>query len=223
LTSAGPRVGILGGTFDPVHAGHLSAARAAWSALALDRLLFVPSRQPPHRPERPQASACHRFAMVALAVSGRPGWEACDLELERDGPSFSFDTLAALHRAGCEPRRLFFVIGSDAFAEIGSWSRYPAVLDAAHFVVIARPGTPIASLESRVPALASRMVPITALAAAARPAIACLEVTTPDVSSTELRRHAAGGDAALSALVPSSVATHIVQHRLYTQGVSAVR
>jgi nicotinate-nucleotide adenylyltransferase len=223
LTIGAPRVGILGGTFDPVHEGHLSAARAAWSTLGLDRLLFIPSRQPPHRADRPRASASHRFAMVALAVAGHAGWEACDLELEREGVSYSFDTLAALHASGCDPRQLHFVIGSDAFAEIASWSRYPAVLDAAHFVVIARPGTPIASLEARVPALASRMVPVRSLAAASRPSIACLEVATPEVSSTEIRQHASTGHAGLTAFVPAPVAAHILQHRLYTPSVSAVR
>lgn len=223
MTIGAPRVGLLGGTFDPVHEGHLSAARAAWSALGLDRMLFVPSRQPPHRADRPRATASHRFAMVALAVADHPGWEACDLELEREGPSYSFDTLGALHASGCDPRQLYFVIGSDAFADITSWSRYPDVLDAAHFVVIARPGTPLASLESRVPALRSRIVPVAALGSATRPSIACLEVTTPDVSSTEIRSHAADGDAGLASLVPAPVAAHILQHRLYTPSLSPVR
>ncbi len=220
---AAPRVGLLGGTFDPVHEGHLSVAHAAWSTLGLDRLLFIPSRHPPHRPAHPQATASHRFAMVSLAVAGHRGWEACDIELEREGPSYSYDTLVALRASGCEPCGLYFLIGSDAFAEIGSWSRYPDVLDAAHFVVIARPGTPIASLESRVPALARRMVPVAALASASRPAIACLEVPTPDVSSTDIRAHAAAGDARLAALVPAPVAAHIAQHRLYAPSVTAVR
>jgi len=221
--TAAPRVGLLGGTFDPIHEGHLSAARAAWTALGLTRLLFVPSRQPPHRPGAPRASASHRFAMVALAIAGHPGWEACDLELEREGPSYSFDTLTALHGTGCAPRQLYFVIGSDAFADIASWWRYPEVLDAAHFVVIARPGTPIDSLAARVPALAPRMVPVAALGDQPRPAIACLEVRTPDLSSTEIRAHAALGDAALDAAVPAAVAAHIAQHRLYAPSPSAVR
>jgi nicotinate-nucleotide adenylyltransferase len=217
------RVGILGGTFDPVHEGHLAAARAAWSALALDRLLFVPSHQPPHRSEHPRASRFHRFAMVALAITQHPGWEACAIELERDGPSYSFDTLTALHDEGCEPRRLFFIIGSDAFADIASWSRYPEVLDAAHFLVIARPGTPTASLATRLPALAPRLVAPEALAAQPHPSIAWLETATPDVSSTAVRQRAAGGEAALAGLVPPAVASYIARHRLYAPSTMTVR
>lgn len=217
------RVGVLGGTFDPIHEGHLAAARAAWTACGLTRLLLVPSGRPPHRTERPRASGWHRFAMVSLAVAGEPGWEACDVELAREGPSYSFDTLAALHQQGLAPRQLYFVIGSDAFADLATWSRYPQVLDAAHFVVIARPGAPLDALDARVPAFRSRRVAPEALAAQASPSIARLDVSTPDVSSTDIRRRAAEGDSTLEGLVPPAVATHIVRHRLYSFPVPAAR
>lgn len=217
------RVGVLGGTFDPIHEGHLAAARAAWTACGLTRLLLVPSGRPPHRTEQPRASGWHRFAMVSLAVAGEPGWEASDLELAREGPSYSFDTLTALHQQGLAPRQLYFVIGSDAFADLATWSRYPQVLDAAHFVVIARPGAPLDALDARVPAFRARLVPAESLAAQATPSIARLEVATPDVSSTEIRRRAADADAPLGGLVPPAVAAHIARHGLYSSPVPVAR
>src|SRR5918999_809685 len=114
--TAGTRVGILGGTFDPIHLCHLDAASAAQRALSLDRVLLLPSRLPPHRSAEPRASVFHRFAMAALAAAER-SMLVSDLELLRDGPSYTALTLEALHREGYAPAHLFFITGSDAFAE----------------------------------------------------------------------------------------------------------
>src|SRR5262249_39122927 len=123
------RMGLIGGTFDPVHYGHLDAADAARLALGLDEVTFIPAHVPPHRSAQPRASAFHRFALLALALAGRSGYHASDLELGRQGPSFTVDTLRDLHRQGWSPAQLFFIIGADAFAEIATWHEYPAVLD----------------------------------------------------------------------------------------------
>src|SRR5690606_38479035 len=96
LGMTGRRVGVMGGTFDPIHLGHLAGARAAAETLRLDRVLWVPSSLPPHRPDRPRASGYHRFAMTALAIAGVPGWEASDVELARPGTSYTFETLVSL-------------------------------------------------------------------------------------------------------------------------------
>ncbi|MBI2829129.1 MAG: adenylyltransferase/cytidyltransferase family protein, partial [Acidobacteria bacterium] len=111
------RLGVLGGTFDPVHYGHLDAAAAARSALALDDVLFMPSHDPPHRRVDPHATAFQRFALVALAINGIEGYKASDVELRREGSSYTSDTLRALHAAGWAPTQLFFILGVDAFAE----------------------------------------------------------------------------------------------------------
>ena len=123
------RLGLLGGTFDPIHMGHLDAAVAARSALALDEVWLVPSRVPPHRHERPHSSPFHRFAMVALAVQEADHLVASDLELGVDGPSYTSGTLERLAAAGWAPWQLFFITGADAFAEIDTWMNYPALLD----------------------------------------------------------------------------------------------
>ncbi len=215
---SGARVGLLGGTFDPIHLGHLATARAAAGAVGFDRLLFIPSHLPPHRPDRPRASGYHRLQMITLAVADTPGWEPCDIEVTREGPSYTFDTLTAL-RAREPESQFFFVTGADAFAEIASWWRYPDVLDLAHFVVIARPGTSLAAIRTRLPELAPRMVdcqpaPAAATDWPATPSILLVGATTPDVSSTDIRGRAAR-HASLDGLVPAAVARYITDHRLY--------
>ena len=118
---------------------------------------FVPAQRPPHRPSTPCASGYHRFAMAALAIADHPDFVVSDIELAPETPSFTATTLARLHALGFAAVELFFIIGSDAFAEIATWRDYPAVLDLCHFVVISRATLTLASLRSRLPALASRM------------------------------------------------------------------
>jgi nicotinate-nucleotide adenylyltransferase len=156
--------------------------------------------------------------MIRRALAELPnqavGWEASDLELQREGRSYSFDTLAALHREGLSPLQIFFITGADAFAEIDTWHRYPDVLDAAHFVVVTRPGTTLASLHARLPALTPRMIVPSDLADDEGPSIILLDAPTPDVSSTDIRRRTARGES-LAGLVPLSVAAYISEKSLY--------
>jgi nicotinate-nucleotide adenylyltransferase len=215
MTTAALRIGILGGTFDPIHCGHLDVADAAIHALTLSRLFVITSNLPPHRPQ-PLASSYHRFAMVALAVLDRPHWRAADVELRHDAPSFTSRTLDLFHERGYRSSELFFVIGADAFAEIGSWRDYPRILDAAHFAVVSRPGFPVAELPRRLPALAARMAqpPIDAVAPI-DPLIILIDAPTADVSSTAIRTHLAHGED-IAGLVPPRVQQHIEHHGLYT-------
>lgn len=211
------RIGILGGTLDPVHLGHLETALAARAALALDEVVVLPSRVPPHRPLQPQASRYHRFAMAALAVNGVEGLKASDMELCAPGPSYTADTLTRLHETGLTAAQIFFITGADAFAEIETWRRYPEVLTLAHFVVVSRPGHPAAGMRDRLPALASRMMSAADGAEwHGSPVIFLLDAPTPDVSSTGIRRRIAAGES-LEGLVPAAVAVHIRQHSLYSQ------
>jgi nicotinate-nucleotide adenylyltransferase len=214
--------GVLGGTFDPIHLGHIAAADAAQRALNLERIVLIPSRIPPHRTDPATASAEDRLEMARLATANRPGWSASRIELDREGPSFTYDTLAALGQSGPAPSerntaqgagfreskgtQLFFITGADAFAEIATWSRYPAVLDLAHFVVVSRPGITLDSLRERVPPAFSRPP--------AQTRVILVEADTPNVSSTDIRRRVRAGDS-LSGLVPDSVADYIRTRRLY--------
>jgi nicotinate-nucleotide adenylyltransferase len=218
------RTGVLGGTFDPIHEGHLAVAAAAAHLLRLDEILLVPSRTPPHRPIDPAASIFHRFAMVALAAQRDPRMLASDLELSRSGPSYTADTLRALHAAGADRVQIFFLIGADAFAEIATWREFPSVLDLAHFVVCDRPGTPAASMPARLPELSSRMITRRAdsvpAAGSPSPSIYLLETPTPDVSSTSVRASARAGRP-LAGLLPPEVEIYIRRHGLYGAPSSA--
>jgi nicotinate-nucleotide adenylyltransferase len=211
------RVGILGGTFDPIHVGHLDVAQAAQNALNLERILLVPSWQPPHRAALPVASPFHRFAMTALAASTADAFEASDLELQAAaGPSYTIDTLGRLEADGLAPEELFFLTGADAFAEIATWKGYPHLLQHAHFVVVSRPGQPAGEIRRRVPALAPHMHDASERAfGGALPSILLVDRTTRDVSSTAIR-HARAEGRSIHGLVPEPVERHIVRHRLYT-------
>jgi nicotinate-nucleotide adenylyltransferase len=209
------RVGILGGTFDPVHCGHLDAARAARGRLGLDVVLLVPSHVPPHRPVRPVASSFHRFAMAALAVNGIDGLAASDEELCAAGTSYTADTLERHRDRMLEPVQIFFITGVDAFAEIETWHRYPAVLDMANFVVVSRPGYDVRDLRARLPALASRMINARSFYGSRRePSILLLDASTEDVSSSAIRLRLARG-LSVTGLVPPAVEAHIRKHHLY--------
>ena len=201
---ASRRLGILGGTFDPIHFGHLDAADAARRALQLDRVLLIPSFDPPHRPADPMASGFHRFALVALAIQGNDALSASDMELTRSGPSYTADTLRAVARQGWRPSQIFFILGSDAFAEIATWREYPAVLDTANFVVIARPGTTLDAATARTPSLRGRL----------GQSIFLVEARTRDVSSSTIRARLATRQP-IDDLVPATVARHIAAHHLY--------
>jgi nicotinate-nucleotide adenylyltransferase len=195
------RLGILGGTFDPIHLGHLDAADAARAALSLDEVLFMPSHDPPHRPTDPRATSFHRFALVALAIEGRSGCRASDIELRRTGPSYTVATLRELHAEGWQPSQLFFILGTDAFAEIATWHEYPAVLACATFVVITRPGSVLPGDPG--PAAGNGL-----------PGIVFVEARTRDVSSTAVRARLAAGQR-VDELLPAAVAGHIFAHQLY--------
>jgi nicotinate-nucleotide adenylyltransferase len=145
----------------------------------------------------------HRFAMAALAAA-ECGMMVSDLEVRREGPSYTALTLETLHRDGFTPAQLFFITGSDAFAEVATWYDYPRILQLANFVVVSRPGAPrpsdlIPNPESLIPG---------------KPTLYSVEANTPDVSSTEIRRRAGAGES-IDGLVPSSVAGHISRHNLY--------
>jgi nicotinate-nucleotide adenylyltransferase len=209
------RIGLLGGTFDPIHMGHLELAEAAQAALRLTCVLVIPANVPPHRP-KPMTSSFHRFAMVALAVAGRPGWRASDVELRHEAPSYTVTTLRRFQERGYQPTELFFLIGADAFKDLPSWRDYPQILERANFAVVSRPGCSVRELPARLPALAPRMFEATAALEAPtdRPSIFLIDRATPDVSSTAIRGRLAQGET-ITGMVDSRVQQHIEQHGLY--------
>jgi len=213
-------VGLLGGTFDPIHQGHLDVADAARKALGLTRVLVMPSRIPPHR-RAPRASAPHRFAMAALAAQSCQDLLVSDLEMldtSDTAPSYTSATLDRLAARGVNTRELFFITGADAFREIRTWMGFPAILDRCHFVAVSRPGQPAEELKLLLPELAGRMVaPPPGLADQAvpdQPAIVLVDAPTAPVSSTEIRERIRTGES-IDGMVPREVAAYIEKHGLY--------
>jgi nicotinate-nucleotide adenylyltransferase len=205
-------VGLFGGTFDPIHNGHLDVARAARGALGLSEVWVVPARLPPHR-SLPVASAVHRFAMAALAIVDDDGLVLSDLEMDTDGPSYTTHTLDRLTERGVDTRVLCLITGADAFLDIRSWKDYPQLLNRCHFAVVSRPGTSALTLPSALPDLAGRMEPATPVLPP-RPRILLVDAPTAPVSSTDVRRARAAGQS-LAGLVPPAVAAYIDRHALY--------
>jgi nicotinate-nucleotide adenylyltransferase len=207
------KTGILGGTFDPVHQGHLDVAEAARAALALDRVILMPARVPSHR-QRPVASASHRFAMVALAIGPYPYLSVSDEEMQDDAPSYTVNTLDRLAGRGVDLRQVFFLTGADAFRDIRTWKQYPAVLDRCAFVVVSRPGQPAPGLREMLPELAARMRQ-TPCDISDRPSIYLVDAATSPAAATDIRTRVAGGTS-ITDLVPAPVADYIQKHRLYS-------
>ena len=205
-------LGLFGGTFDPIHNGHLDVARAARGALGLSEVWVVPARLPPHR-SLPLASAAHRFAMAALAIVDDDGLVLSDLEMDTDGPSYTTHTLDRLTERGVDTRALCLITGADAFLDIRSWKDYPQLLNRCHFAVVSRPGTSALTLPSALPDLAGRMEPATPVPPS-RPRILLDDAPTAPVSSTDVRRARAAGQS-LAGLVPPAVAAYIDRHALY--------
>lgn len=223
-------IGILGGTFDPVHMGHMAVAAAARQALGLEVVQLVPTRTPPHRTRPPYASIYHRFAMTALAALSGDGMEVSDLDCEAAGPSYTSLLLDRLHNQGYRASHIVFIIGADAFAEIATWHNYPAILDRCHFAVISRPGQQTDELKARLPHLAPRFVAVTDSAQAGggassipiesrTPAVFLIDAATPDVSSTDIRERRRAGSS-IDGLVPGLVEQYIRRHALYADTVS---
>ena len=189
------RIGVFGGSFDPVHNGHLVAAKAVAKAINLDRVVFVPAGL--QWQKQSSTSGTDRLAMVRLAITGIAGFEVSDIDILRDGPTYTFDTLTEFREAnpGAE---LFFILGTDAMAGLESWKNAASLLDLATFVVVTRPGSIL-----QVPEWASGRVMVQ-------------EIEALDLSSTEFReRYLAGQDC--TDLVPPAVLDYIETHQLYKE------
>lgn len=212
-------VGILGGTFDPVHVGHLDVARAARRALNLDRVLLMPANVPPHRAS-PRATAPHRFAMAALAAAFEDGLALLDLEMLSGEPSYTSATLDRLDARGLDTRRVYLITGADAFRDIATWKDYPAILERCHFAVVSRPDCAASSLRHLLPDLADRMTDGFGVRGSGfeprTSNLVLIDAPTAPVSSTDIRRRLGAGEP-ITGLVPDLVADHIRKHGLYTQ------
>ncbi len=204
-------IGILGGTFDPPHYGHLRPARELMSALGLAELRFIPAANPPHRPP-PVAASADRLKMLQLAIAGEPGFVADDRELRRGGPSYTILTLEELH-AELAGRRLCLIMGMDALLGLDRWHRWQELWDYAHIVALPRPGWPV---EQGLPAWARPRLCRDARELTQTPSgrLWIQPVTPQDISATRLRAVLARG-ASVAEWVPPAVLQYIKDNRIY--------
>lgn len=207
------RIGIFGGTFDPVHIGHLRSALEVAELMALDELRLIPSARPPHR-EAPQVAALDRLAMVELAVAGVAPLCVDDRELKRDKPSYSIDTLESLRAELAGDDQLFLILGWDAFCGLPSWHRWDELLQHCHILVLQRPDADSEAPETLRNLLAARSIsdPLTLKGPGGQ--ISFIWQTPLAVSATQIRTLLASGKS-VRFLVPDAVLTYIHAHGLY--------
>lgn len=196
------KLGVLGGTFDPPHMAHLVLAETARSSLGLERVLFVPAGDPWRKAGQDVTPVRHRLAMVRLAVGGDPAFEVSTLEVEREGPSYTVDTLTELHERYGPDAELYFLLGEDALRDMPNWKEPERIAALATLVVAPRPGGagPGAPPDFPLPGVAAKVVP--------------LDMPLIDVSATDLRERARQG-LSLRDVVPPAVARYIEEHGLY--------
>ncbi len=218
-------VALFGGTFDPIHCGHLSAARAARDLFSLDCVHFIPAGRPPHRGRGPLTAFAHRYAMVALACAGERGFAASLAEAPSGRPgkvNYSIDTVRRFRRPLAPSDRLFFIVGADAFLDFRTWRDWRRLLNAADFLIVSRPGFPLDRVKQVIPGellrdrrAGSKPAPDQVQEFRLRRTTAWLlaGVWEP-VSATEVRRRARAGKS-LSGLVPEAVAEYVSRQGLY--------
>ena len=211
------KLGILGGTFDPIHLGHLRTAEEIGQELDLEKVYLIPSASPPHKRKEPVMTFHHRMAMTQLAISDSHLLEALDLEGKRPGFSYSIETLRDFHRIFKPNPEIFFIIGMDAFLEIKTWKEYQNLFDYAHFVIIQRTGYGVERLESLLLDFKSEMKRTNQRNMFIMPSGKTLLIMKPtimDISSSRIREMVTKGKS-IRFLVPESVRDYILEKGLY--------
>ena len=213
-------IGIMGGTFNPVHLGHLRAAEEVAESLQLSQVIFMPAAKPPHKSEVGLVSFKHRYQMLELAVADNPLFTLSDLEHQRTGKSYSVETLTRLSSQHGEGEDLYFVLGLDAFLELPTWKSYLELFSLCHFVVVARPGFSPDSLydmlQTRVSDSYSLDSQVQGYAHPSKHTVYYREIILLDISSSSIRRLLAQG-CSVRYLLPEKVEEYIRQQDLYRQ------
>jgi nicotinate-nucleotide adenylyltransferase len=192
----------MGGTFDPIHYGHLVTAEAALWRFSLDRVLFVPSGHPWMKEHKEVSAPEHRYLMTVIATASNPRFSVSRIEVDREGPTYAVDTLQELRRKAEEEVELFFITGADAILEIFQWKDPDEVLSMAHFIAATRPGYDIARFEKAAPS--------------SRPNISVMDIPALSISSTDIRRRVHDGEP-IRYLVPEGVHAYIHKMGLYRE------
>ncbi len=204
-TAPPPRIGIFGGTFDPIHKGHLLVAESARACLRLDRVIFIPAGRPWLKSGQPVTDPAHRLAMAKLAIESSSHFEVSSIEVERAGSTYTVDTLAELRRRVGNYAELYLILGMDSVRELGRWRKPERIFEMCAVVAVSRPGiadVSIPDFERAFPSSAGR--------------IRVISGPMTDISATDIRARAAAGDARPLG-IPGSVREYIRRHALYAR------
>lgn len=211
------KLGILGGTFDPIHLGHLRLAEEVGDEFGLETIHLIPAAYPPHKEKRTVTPFHHRYAMAELAACESPLFQATDIEGRREGLSYSIETLRQFHHLFPNDLQVFFILGMDALLEIKTWREYQSLFDYAHFVVIQRPGFHATKLEPFLHSLDLVFRKQGENGPFLMPSgysVIYKKATLMDISSTEIREKVASGRS-IRFLVPEAVRSYIMDKGLY--------
>lgn len=212
-------IGLLGGTFDPIHIGHLRSAEEIRERFGLDRVIFIPAGHPPHKTRRQVLAARHRFAMARLAIAQNPAFAIDDLELRKPEPSYTIDTLRAFRRDH-EATEIHFILGIDAFQEFATWNKYESIFTECNLVVTTRPQYTMKSLGEILPPEMAETFRLAQDPRGARFIHPCgtsvhiVAITFLEISSTRIREAVRAGRS-IRYLVPREVEQYITMHGLY--------
>ena len=206
------RIGLFGGTFNPIHLGHLRCPQEVLEAFDLNQVIFILAATPPHKLDRPTISTKHRWNMVKLAIADNPAFALSDVEIRREGASYSIETISYYHRDLKQGERLFFILGADAFCEIETWKDYSELFTICDFIVISRPNfdplqAPVLTSEGFQNEGDHFLHP-------SGHSLHLLSVTPIGITSTDIRRSVREGRS-LTYLVPKEVEEYIMRERLY--------
>ena len=197
------KIGIMGGTFDPIHIGHLVTAEAVRIEYCLDKVLFIPAGTPPHKLDSPVTPAIHRYIMTVMATYYNPCFFVSAIEMERPGPSFTIDTLRALAEQYDKSTEFYFITGADAIGELPTWNNVDHVFDLCHFVAATRPGC-VVTLDDVIDFFGDK----------GRERIHRLATPELEISSTDIRERVKRGRS-IKYIVPESVESYILKEALY--------
>ncbi len=197
------RLGLMGGTFNPIHVGHLITAEAVWETFGLDEVLFIPSAHPPHKPEQEMIAPVHRLRMTEIAIAGNPHFRISDIELRRQGPSYALDTVNALRGIYGDDAELYFITGADAVNDLYTWYHARELLVSCHFIAATRQGSELdmETLQEHFGELG-------------RSHIHRLSTPALEISSTDIRERLIEGRS-VRYIIPSEVEEYIRKEGLY--------
>jgi nicotinate-nucleotide adenylyltransferase len=200
------KIGIMGGTFDPIHYGHLAAAEAVRAGLGLDKVIFIPAGNPPHKQSHIITGSEHRYLMTVLATASNPNFEVSRIEVDKDEVTYTVDTIKDLRRIYGENTEIYFITGADAVLELMTWHKIQELLTLCRFIAVTRPGFDKQELEQKIREISSKY----------DGEIVFVEVPLMDISSTDIRERSGCGKP-VKYLLPEAVEEYIDKNGLYKE------